>query len=275
MNQTALILLLSEIPGIGEVIHKKILEGNAIHRKSPEEFLSLPMPELKKLYQLPSAVVENIKKVTPEMVDHAVQASASFLRTGVEVLTFQDASYPYRLLEYISCPPPVLYMYGSYDILNHATFAIANSNKSPEPALNAGDAACLKSLNAGETLITGHNRPEYQRPALVAKREGGRTCYILDRGILEAFGGDLTRGLFPAARIWSPDFDPVCDLAISMFAPKDHSIANYNQKRDELIFALADTIFTGHVTPGGQMEKRVSESKAKGKRLERLLFECS
>ncbi len=275
MNQTAFVLLLSEVPGVGDATLGSILRGNAVFRRTPEEFLSLNSDQIVTEYKIRKSVADKMTRFTPEIKSAAIASALSLSRANVELVTLLDATYPQRLLDVMSEPPSALYLYGNRSILDVATFAVANSNGAPESALAAGDECAEKAIAAGETLVTGHNRIQYQRPALVAKREGGRTCYILDRGILEAFDGDLSKGLFPAARIWSPDFDSYRDLAISMFAPRDHSIATHNRKRDEVIFALADTIYSVWLSPGGQMERRCREMREQGKTILPVNMETS
>jgi hypothetical protein len=102
--------------------------------------------------------------------------------------------------------------------------------------------------------VTGHNRPPYQRAALAALRFGGKVCYVLDRGLLEAFSNDLRRELFPAAHVWSRQYDPATTLTLTPYPLRAHGIAIHNRRRDELVFALADTIVAGEIRPGGQMD---------------------
>src|SRR5207245_2863113 len=116
------------------------------------------------------------------------------------LITLRDASYPRRLAERLDVPPPVLFLYGNAPLLDSPLFAVANSNGASEPALAAGDRAAEAALAAGWSLVTGHNRIPYQRPALAVRRNGGRILYVLDRGLRQGFGGDLSRALFPAAR---------------------------------------------------------------------------
>ncbi len=270
MNQTAFILILSGVPGVGDATLGAILRGNAIFRRTPEDFLHLSSEKMVQDYKIRKSVADKFTQFTPEIKSKAIASALSIARASVELVTIIDATYPQRLLDVMAEPPSALYLHGNRHILDGATFAVANSNSSTEVALAAADTVAQKAIEAGETLITGHNRIQYQRPALVAKREGGRTCFVLDRGILEAFDGDLTRGLFPAARIWSPDFDKLRDLAVSPFAPMDHSLATHNRKRDEVIFALADTIYEGWLSPGGQMERRCREAREQGRTVLKL-----
>ena len=144
-------------------------------------------------------------------------------------------------------------------------FAVANSNGASEEALASTDRAAETAMAAGLHPVTGHNRQAYQRPALVARRNGGRVCYVLDRGLLEAFGNDLSRELFPAARIWSPAYDPACDLTLSPFPLRAHSLADHNSRRDSLIFALADTVIVGEIRQAGRMERECLAALRRGR----------
>jgi hypothetical protein len=255
MDTAQLVLLLSEAPGIGDKSLGAILRRNAVLRRSPEEFLGLSVAALTEEYGLRPEAAKQIGKITPALRDAAAATAKSVRRSGIQMLTLLDAVYPERLLQRLDDPPPVLYAYGYLSLLKSKTFAVANSNGASEEALAAGDQATEAAIQAGWWPVTGHNRPAYQRPALVARRNGGRICFFLDRGLLEAFGGDLSRDLFPAARIWSPSYDPERDLTLSPFPLRAHSLAAHNRKRDALIFAIADVIFAGHVRPGGQMEQ--------------------
>jgi hypothetical protein len=82
--------------------------------------------------------------------------------------------------------------------------------------------------------------------------------------MFEAFGGDLGRELFPAARIWSPAYDPACDLTVSPFPLRAHSLAVHNQRRDAILFGLARAVFVGEVRPGGQMERECRRALSRG-----------
>jgi hypothetical protein len=88
---------------------------------------------------------------------------------------------------------------------------------------------------------------------------------VLDRGLFEAFGDDLRRELFPAAHVWSSAYQPSTTLTLTPFPLRAHGIALHNRRRDELIFALADTILVGEVRTGGQMERCVLRALEEGR----------
>src|SRR5262249_39165586 len=114
--------------------------------------------------------------------------SRRLTETGVSIVSIVDASYPRRLTDRLAQSPAVLFMYGNASLLERPLLGIANSNGAPESALSLGDRAVEAAAAGNWALVTGHNRIEYQRPALAAKRNGMGICYVLDRGIIEGFG---------------------------------------------------------------------------------------
>jgi predicted Rossmann fold nucleotide-binding protein DprA/Smf involved in DNA uptake len=259
-----LVLLLSAVPGVGERTLGHLLLRNAALRCSPEELLALEPSVLVRDYQIRQEVAERIAKLSADQRCQAEEMARHMKRTGVQIVTFLDATYPMRLQRRMQAPPPVLYLFGNVSLLSRPFFAIANSNGASEEALACGDTVARMALDSGWTPVTGHNRKAYQRPALVARRSGKPVCYVLDRGLLEAFGGYWSRDLFAAARIWNPHYDPLCDLALSPFEMRAHMLAVHNRRRDDILFALADVIFVGEVRPGGHMEAVCLRARAQG-----------
>jgi predicted Rossmann fold nucleotide-binding protein DprA/Smf involved in DNA uptake len=255
MDIAAAILLLSELPGVGERTLAEVFRRCAVRRISPADLLGLQPPDLVDL-GFSASSSEALKAVSPEMRRAAEATSRSLLVEGVRIITPQDSSYPRRLLDRLK-DPPVLFAYGALDLLAGRSFAVANSNGAREEALGMSDVAAEQLVQAGWRTVTGHNRPAYQRTALAALRFGGAVCYVLDRGLLEAFGNDLRRELFPAAHVWSRAYDVETTLTLTPFPLRAHGIAVHNQRRDELVFALADTILMGEVRHGGQMDRWV------------------
>lgn len=263
MDSAAAILLLSEIPGVGEKTLGGALRGIALRRMEPQAIFTLEERALCDL-GFPERSAKAIREITPEMRAAALATARSLRAAGIHVLTQSDAAYPKRLLERLDEPPPVLFAYGATDLLCGSTFAVANSNGAPETALAATESAAEKLVQAGWRPVTGHNRPAYQRTALAALRFGGRVCYVLDRGLLEAFGDDLRRELFSAAHVWSRAYDPAVTLTLTPFPLRAHSIAVHNRRRDELVFSLADLVLVGEIRPGGQMERCVLAALERG-----------
>jgi len=249
-----LMLLLMETPGIGPRALGAVLRRNAVARRTPEEFLALPAEVLRVEYGIRRDSAELLRRSRERLLMEA-EASARWLaRAGVQLVAEMDAAYPDRLRRRMDNPPPVLFAYGSHRVLERPLLAVACSNGAPEEALAAADRAVAAALERGWSVVTGHNRLGYQRPALACKRLGAPVLYVLDRGIAEGFGNDLTRELFPAARIWGPAYDVQVDLTLTPFGLRCHGTHANNQRRDSLVFALADAVLAGHVRPGGKME---------------------
>jgi hypothetical protein len=259
--------MLLETRGIGAKTLSAILRRNAVARRTPAEFLSLSAQEWTEEYGIRKASAARLMAEVRRKRESAELTARWLAKSGVSLITLLDASYPARLSERLDDPPPALFAYGRLPLLNAALFAAANSNDAPEEALAAVDAACETAIAAGWTLVTGHNRPAFQRPALTARRNGGSVVYVLDRGLLHGFGGDLTRALFPAARIWGPAFDPTVDLAISPFPLRAQGIAAANRLRDSVLFALPDRIFAAYLKPHGQMERQCLAALGRSQRV--------
>jgi len=249
------IFLLMDTPGIGDHAVRSILSRSAVAGFSPGEVLRLAPERIAENFGIPITVAGDLTANLPARLDSSAESARWARRHNVAALSILDASYPDRLSARMDSPPPVLFACGNLAVLRQPLFAIATSNGASEEALAAGDRITEIALESEWALVTGHNRVAYQRPALVMRRNGGRTCYVLDRGLIHGLGEDLSRALFPAARIWGSDYDPEVDLTLSQFGLRDHGIAANNRKRDSLIFSLADVIFAAAVRPSGHMEQ--------------------
>ncbi len=266
-EQTVLNLMLLETPGIGAKTLAAVLRRNAVARRTPDQFLGLSPESLAEEYGIRRASAARLAIEIRRRREESELQARWLARNGISLVTLLDATYPVRLSERLDELPPALFLYGKVELLGGKLFSIANSNGAPEEALAAADSATEYAVESGWTLVTGHNRPAYQRPALAVRRNGGPVIYVLDRGLLHGFGGDLTRALFPAARIWGPSFDPQCDLAISPFPLRAQGLAANNRRRDSVIFALADRILAGYLRQGGQMERECLTALSRNQRV--------
>jgi hypothetical protein len=255
MNTTQFLLLLMETPGIGDQTITTVLRKNAVLRREPDGMMGMPVDSLVKEYGIRRPAAESLIRRAGDK-NERLEAAAKLMSTnGISLITLVDAIYPARLTQRMVDPPPLLFAYGNLSMLDKPLLGIANSNGAREESLAACDRAVEIAAGLGWTVVTGHNRVEYQRPALAAKRNGASICYVLDRGLIQGFGGDLTRDLFPAARIWGPAYDPLADLSLSQFGLHRNGNVASNRRRDSLVFSLADAIFAGSVKPRGIMEK--------------------
>lgn len=203
----------------------------------------------------------------PDSARARVAADLRVLRAaGVMVAALGITPYPERLAARRYAPPAV-YMLGNPGVLEGRTIASAVSNGAPASALEALDAWLACAVARGATVVTGHNREAYRRAALAGLRMGGRVAYVLDRGLIDAFDPHLRRSLFPAARIWSPDFRLGCDLALTPWRPRCSAMGDRNRQRDAILMGLADTVLVGWIREGGVMQRCAAAALAEGRRV--------
>ena len=264
MDTEELVLLLAAAPGIGDRTIAHILRRLAVLRSTPDEFLHAPPSDLQAEFGLRADSARRIESLSQSDREAACELARYLRRAGIVFCTVLDASYPRSLVERLADPPPALYLYGAPGLLNRPLFAVANSNGAPESALAATDALARIAVQLGIAPVTGTNRPAYQRPALVARRAGSPVCYVLDRGLLDEFGGQLGIEPVRAARVWQPAYDAERDLTLSCFSPYHHALATHNRRRDEVLFALASCVIAGHVRPGGQMDRQCRAALGSG-----------
>lgn len=260
-------LLLTCVPQMGEAQIARVLQHWARSQTSVDEFLRLPPEVLQQEWgitpQAAEALAGNRWRKRFEQMDTLVR------RHGVHVLTAQHRLYPLALESFCEQPPPVLFAHGRVELLQEGwRFAVACSRGAPQIALEAVDEITQRAIREGGVPVTGHNTPPYQRTALAAIRQEHPSITLLDRGLVSALGEGLNRPLFATARLYELEFRTDRDLVLSPFPLQVGSVGLHNQRRDELIFALADVIFAVWIRAGGVMERLCRRAKELGKRIE-------
>ena len=262
-------LLLSCVPHLGERQIAQVLHRWARSRVSVDEFLSTPLETLQQEWGLSPQAAQALTEPSAGWRKQFGQMHALVRRHGVEVLTAQHRLYPLALEAFCEQPPPVLFAHGALHLLQEGwRFAVACSRGAPHLALEAVDEITRQAMHEGGIPVTGHNTPSYQRVAIAAVRAEKPSVTVLDRGLLDALGEDLNRPLFPAARLYELEFRTDRDLVLSPFPLQAGSLGLHNQRRDELVFALADVVFAVWVRAGGVMELLCRRAKQLGKRIE-------
>ncbi len=247
-------LMLAMTPGVGGRTLTRVLARNDLLGRTPEDFLSLSpeaMVEEYKVGRKSAALLSGQAQMPTEIaeLEHRLDA------LGVRLATAADAHFPSRVESMDANPPCVLFLYGNQKLLSSKTFAVLSSRNAPPKALDEVEKLAEAGVLAGEILVSGHDRPEYQRSAIVPLRWGAPRILVLDRGLFKALGDDLKDEPFRAARLWRYQFDPQTDLVISPFRPNSDFTGINNQVRDRLIACLADRLDFPWLSKGGNMEK--------------------
>lgn len=262
-------LLLTCVPQLGERQIAQVLQHWVRSRTPVGEFLRLPAEVLQGEWGISQQAAEALVNPHAEWWKQFRQVEALVRRHGFEVLTAQHQLYPLALEAFCEQPPPVLFAYGRLSLLHEGwRFAVACSRGAPQIALEAVDEIARQAIREGGVPVTGHNTPPYQRVALAAIRQEYPSVTVLDRGLIPALGEGLNRPLFATARLYELEFRTDRDLVLSPFPLQAGSVGLHNQRRDELIFALADVVFAVWVRAGGVMERLCWWTKERGKRIE-------
>jgi predicted Rossmann fold nucleotide-binding protein DprA/Smf involved in DNA uptake len=262
-------LLLTCVPHLGERQIAQVLHRWRQSRVSVDEFLSTPPETLQREWGLSAQAAQALNEPNASWQKRFEQMDALVRRHKLEVLTAHHRLYPLAMEAFCEFAPPVLFAHGNLRLLQDSwRFAVACSRSSPHLALEAVDEITQQAMREGGIPVTGHNTLPYQRVAIAAIRAEQPSVTVLDRGVLDALGEELNRPLFPAARLYELEFRTDRDLALSPFPLQAGSLGLHNQRRDELVFALADVVFAVWVRAGGVMERLCQRAKELGKRIE-------
>jgi predicted Rossmann fold nucleotide-binding protein DprA/Smf involved in DNA uptake len=261
-------LLLAMTPGVGGRSVTRVLTRNAMLARSPEEFLRLSPESLKEEYRLTPRAITHLTYGGKELAERTQSLERRLSGLGVELITAADAHYPQPIEQMDPDPPGVLFLYGNKRLLEARTFCILSSRNSPPAALDEIERLTEEGVLSGQVLVTGHDRPEYQRSAVVPLRWGSPRILCLDRGLFKVLGEDLKDEAFRAARLWRYQFDPATDLVVSPFRPEADYIGVNNQVRDRLVACLSRRLCFVEVAEGGNMEKLARLALRAGRQVE-------
>ena len=248
-------MLLALTPGIGGRRLTRILARCDLLGLAPEEFLALATERKTTEFRLPGSVAQRLSQTPSEIVDAHAAMEARLERHGVTLVTTADAIYSSRLESFDPQCPAALFLYGNTRLLDSRCFAVLSSRNTPPAGLDQIERLAEEGVLRSEVLVCGHDRPEYQRAAVVPLRWGSPRILCLDRGLFQALGDNLTEEPFRAARLWRYQFDPLTDLAVSAVPPTTGYRGLNNQVRDRLVAGLAHRQDFVVVREGGVMEK--------------------
>lgn len=248
------VMSLALIPGIGGRTLVRILTRMDLHGHTPHEFLKLSTEALIESYGLGKKQALSITNGGLNQ-DRVVEIESRLKKLNVRLITAADAAYPVRLEQFDANAPAGLFCYGNFALLDKPTFCVLSSRDTTPRGLNVIEKLTEEGVFRSEIPVCGHDRPEYQRSAIVPLRWGSPRILCFDRGMFHVLGDDLNQEPFRSARLWRYEFDAKTDLAISPFRPDAGFKGVHNQVRDRLIASLSDRLDFVEVRSGGNMEK--------------------
>jgi predicted Rossmann fold nucleotide-binding protein DprA/Smf involved in DNA uptake len=252
MQNRTFALHLAMTPGIGGKSVIRILTRNSLLGRSPEEFLALSPEAYREEYRLGQKAIEGLSGRT---IGETAEIEKRLSELGVTLATAADAHYPTCIEEMDPDPPGVLFMYGNLRLLESPTFTVMSSRNSHPADLEMIERLTEEGVLNNETLVSGHDRPEYQRAAIVPLRWGSPRILCLDRGLFQVLGEDLRTEAFRTARLWRYQFDPKMDLVVTPFRPDAKFVGINNKLRDRLIGCLSQRLTFVRINEGGNMDQ--------------------
>lgn len=255
LTKRRLSMNLALTPGIGGKTLTRILARMDLLGTEPKEFLRLSPEALQESFGLKPKQARQLLSASEAWLGESEGMETWLAANDVHVITAADAHYPSRLEQFDPDPPGVLFCYGNLRLLERATFSVLSSRRTTLRGLEWIEKLTEEGVFRSEVLVAGHDRPEYQRAAIVPLRWGAPRILCFDRGLQVALGDNLKEEPFRAGRLWRYEFDPKTDLAISPFKPKGTFHGVHNQVRDRLIAGFSDRIDFVEVAPGGHMER--------------------
>lgn len=250
-------LYLAMTPGMGGRSVTRVIARNELLGRTPDEFLELSPEALKEEYRLSAKASEALGNGNSERLTQISQLERRLSGLGVTMVTAADAAYPALVEEMDPDPPGLLFLYGNTKLLSANTFSVLASRNTLPADLDLIERLTEEGVLGSEVLVTGHDRPEYQRSAVVPLRWGAPRILCLDRGLFKVLGEDLKDEAFRAARLWRYQFDPGTDLVVSPFRPYSDFVGINNRVRDRLVACLSKRLDFVNVAPGGNMERLV------------------
>lgn len=247
-------LHLAMTPGMGGRSVTRVIARNNLLSRAPEEFLDLSPEAYREEYRLTPKAVTNLTTDRKERLEQTAEIERKLNGLGVTLVTSADAHYPTLIEQMDPDPPGVLFLFGNMKLLDAATFCVLSSRKARPADLDLIEKLTEQGVMESGVLVTGHDRPEYQRSAVVPLRWGSPRILCLDRGLYKTLGPDLRDEAFRAARLWRYQFDPTTDLVVSPFRPDADFVGINNKVRDRLVACLSRRLDFVHVNPSGNMD---------------------
>jgi DNA processing protein len=257
--------MLAMTPGIGGRSVVKVLARNDLLNRSPEEFFRLSFESYVEEYGLLRKAGQHLVAHRDTLRDEVEPLEKRLEVLGVRWAVITDAGYPEMLEQFDPDPPAMVFIYGNTKLLSSKTFSVLSSRNASEQELMEIERLTEQGVLNGEVLVTGHDKPEYQRSAVVPLRWGAPRILCLDRGLFQVLGDDLRNEAFRIARLWRYEFDPTTDLVVSPFRPEAGMIGVNNQVRDRLVAGLSKRIDFVKVSSGGNMEKLAKMARKAGR----------
>jgi DNA processing protein len=175
-------LILKSVPGVGNVLFKRLID----HFQSPTRVLEATVEHLVLVEGISDRVARLILR--QRLTDQVKQELDSIQKTECRIVTLTDLDYP-PLLKEIPDPPPYLYFYGDYGKIDHCIAVVGSRNATPY-GVNTTRQLCRDFSKAGLVVVSGLARGIDTAAHEGALMEGGRTLAVLGSGLERIYPKD-------------------------------------------------------------------------------------
>ena len=154
---------------------------------------------------------------------------ASYEKDGVQLITFNNANYPYILKE-ISTPPLCLYCKGDIELLNTFSLAVVGTRKPTEYGIQVTKQYCKELTMSNVTIVSGLAMGIDGTAHTTALENKGETIAVLAGGF---------NHIYPATNYQLANEIIANGLLISEYPPNTKPLSYYFPVRNRIIAGLS------------------------------------
>lgn len=176
MNKKFFGVALSFVPGIGNVLYKRLIE----HFKRAEVVFKTTFKELMEVEGIGPQTASAIKNFDREILVEKELLAVEKANAGI--ITLEDDCYPSNLFK-ISDPPSILYVKGNITKADQFAVAVVGSRTPSKYGKCAANLISRDLATEGITIVSGMARGIDSICHKEALRAGGRTIAVLGNGI--------------------------------------------------------------------------------------------
>ncbi len=255
------------VPWVGDRTLLELLRLKYETRRSLQELWSCPPEELRALIGLHPRAVATLEEGAAQLWTRAGRDAEELRAWGVTPLVLGEPPECPAFAASRTRPRrwPVVFAYGAMELLEEPRALIVNSRDAGPDAIALTDALGDGLARRDRALCASSNREAYQAAAVAAKRHAGPAVLALDRGFADVFPEGPVRDPVQAARIWDVALDPDLQLVVSAFPWRQPGAPHNGQRRDALLFDLADVVVAVHIRSGGTMDEECRLAHRRGR----------
>lgn len=212
------------------------------HGSSPSDLLDGPLGNLLSGWSDEKITVERLQALL-ERGQAMALATEKWFRSGLWVLTRQDAEYPRELKRRLGrTAPPVLFGAGDRSILRRRALAVVGSRKAVRDDLDYARVLGECSAEHSRAIVSGGAKGIDETAMLGALEHGGLAIGVLAEGLLRASSSRKFRQFIRDERL----------LLVSPFSPEARFNVGNAMQRNKYIYCLSEAAVVVHSgTSGG------------------------